>query len=100
MHHFYKLLFVASIALSQARSQPRTQADSIWSARSIVTMDAQRRVIENGAIAIRGDQIVDVGPRAAIDAAYQPKQRLDRPNAIITPGLINAHTHAAMSLFR
>ena len=30
----------------------------------------------------------------------QPKQRLDRPDAIIAPGLINTHTHAAMSLFR
>jgi 5-methylthioadenosine/S-adenosylhomocysteine deaminase len=96
MHHFYKLLFVSSIAWSQAR----TQVDWIWSARYVVTMDAQRRLIENGAVAIRGDQIVDVGPRAAIDAAYQPKQRLDRPNAIMTPGLINTHTHAAMSLFR
>jgi 5-methylthioadenosine/S-adenosylhomocysteine deaminase len=74
--------------------------DWIWSARYVVTMDAQRRLIENGAIAIRGDRIIDVGARDAIDKAYQPKQRLDRPDAILTPGLINTHTHAAMSLFR
>ena len=34
----------------------------------MVTVDAQRRVIENGAVAIQGDHIVDVGPRAEIDA--------------------------------
>jgi 5-methylthioadenosine/S-adenosylhomocysteine deaminase len=75
-------------------------ADTIWSGRYVITMDAQRRMIENGAVAIRGDRIVGVGTKAEIDARYQAKQRLDRPNAILAPGLINTHTHAAMSLFR
>src|SRR5271167_426999 len=74
--------------------------DSIWTARYVVTMDAQRRVIENGAIAVTGDHIVAVGTRAQIDKDYQSKQRVDRPDAILAPGLINTHTHAAMSLFR
>jgi len=92
--HALTLLFFAAVTLHAA------PADWIWSARWIVTMDAQHRVIENGAIAIVGDHIVDVGPRAAIDKTWQPKQRLDRPNAILAPGLINTHTHAPMSLFR
>ncbi|HLH39436.1 MAG TPA: amidohydrolase [Bryobacteraceae bacterium] len=87
-------LLIAAVA---ARGAP---ADWIWSARYVVTMDAQRRVIENGAVAIVGDHIAAVGPRAEIDRAWQAKQRLDRPNAILAPGLINAHTHVPMSLFR
>src|SRR5438067_12769282 len=75
-------------------------ADWIWSARFVITEDAQHRVIPNGAIAIRGDRIVGVGTKAAIDARFQPKQRLDRSDAILAPGLIDTHTHAAMSLFR
>jgi 5-methylthioadenosine/S-adenosylhomocysteine deaminase len=75
-------------------------ADLIWSARYVITMDAQRRIIENGAVAIKGDRILAVGPRAEIDARFQARQRLDRPEAILAPGLINTHTHAAMSLFR
>src|SRR5215831_7828735 len=75
-------------------------ADWIWSARYVITMDAQRRVIENGAVAINGDRIAAVGAKSEIDARYQAKQRLDRPDAILAPGLINTHTHAAMSLFR
>jgi 5-methylthioadenosine/S-adenosylhomocysteine deaminase len=63
-------------------------------------MDAQRRVIENGAVAVAGDHIVDVGTRAEIDRRYSARQRLERPDAILAPGLINTHTHAAMSLFR
>ena len=75
-------------------------ADWIWSARYVITENPQRRVIENGAVAIRGERIVGVGTKAEIDARFQAKQRLDRPEAILAPGLINTHTHAAMSLFR
>jgi 5-methylthioadenosine/S-adenosylhomocysteine deaminase len=75
-------------------------ADWIWSARYVITMDTQRRVIENGAVAVRGERILGVGSKAEIDSRFQPKQRLDRPDAILAPGLINTHTHAAMSLFR
>jgi 5-methylthioadenosine/S-adenosylhomocysteine deaminase len=89
---FSFFLFVLALA-----AEP---ADFIWSARYVITMDAQHRVIENGAVAIRGDRILAVGTKAEIDARFQPKQRLDRPDAILAPGLINTHTHAAMSLFR
>ena len=51
-------------------------------------------------MAIRGDRIVGVGTKAEIDARFQAAQRLDRPDAILAPGLIDTHTHAAMSLFR
>src|SRR5713101_2204970 len=95
-----KLAVYPLVICAVACGPPRTQVDWIWSARYVVTMDTQRRVIENGAIAVQGDQIVDVGARSTIDQAYQAKRRLDRPTAIITPGLINTHTHAAMSLFR
>jgi 5-methylthioadenosine/S-adenosylhomocysteine deaminase len=75
-------------------------ADWIWSARFVITEDPQHRVIENGAVAVTGGRIVGVGTRAEIDAKFQAKRRLDRPDAILAPGLINTHTHAAMSLFR
>jgi 5-methylthioadenosine/S-adenosylhomocysteine deaminase len=63
-------------------------------------MDPTRRVIENGAVAISGDHIVQAGTRQEIDAKYRAGDRLDRPKAILIPGLINTHTHAAMSLLR
>jgi 5-methylthioadenosine/S-adenosylhomocysteine deaminase len=93
MRLFYSLILCACVGRAAA-------VDSIWSARYVVTMDGQHRVIENGAVAIAGDHIVAVGTRAQIDKDYQPKQRVDRPDAILAPGLINTHTHAAMSLFR
>jgi 5-methylthioadenosine/S-adenosylhomocysteine deaminase len=93
MRLFYSF-FLAAVALL---AEP---ADWIWSARYVLTMAPQRRVIENGAVAVRGDRIVAVGAKTDIDRRFQPKQRLDRPDAMLAPGLINTHTHAAMSLFR
>ncbi len=75
-------------------------ADWIVTARVVIPMDTQRRVIENGAVAVRGERILAVGPTAEILRAYQASQRLDRPDDIIAPGLISTHTHAAMSLMR
>ena len=66
----------------------------------MVTMDAGRRVIDDGAIAIRGDQIVAVGTRAELEALYRPGRRIDARGRVILPGLINGHTHAAMTLMR
>lgn len=88
----YSLLFVTALA-----AEP---VDWIWSGRYVVTMDGARRIIDNGAVAIRGAEIVAVDARASIDARYQAKQRLDQPASLIAPGLISTHTHAAMSLFR
>jgi 5-methylthioadenosine/S-adenosylhomocysteine deaminase len=92
-----KWLPLFTVAASLFGAEP---ADQIWSARYVITQDAQRRVIPNGAMAIRGERIVGVGTRAEIDAKFQARQRLDRPDAILAPGLINTHTHAAMALFR
>jgi len=74
--------------------------DLIVSGRQVVTMDAGGRIINGGAVAVKGERIVAVGPRGEIDKTYKAKQRIDRPDALITPGLVNTHTHAPMSLFR
>jgi 5-methylthioadenosine/S-adenosylhomocysteine deaminase len=98
MRHLCKLaLLTATFAIG---GLAQTRVDTIWSARYVVTMDPQRRVIENGAVAVTGDHIVAAGPRVEIDKQYRAAERIDRFDAILAPGLINTHTHAAMSLFR
>src|ERR1035438_6940661 len=79
------LLFVSALAAEAA--------DWIWPGRYVVSMDPQRRVIENGAIAIRGERILAAGPKAEIERRYQSRRRIDRPDAILAPGLIDTHTH-------
>jgi 5-methylthioadenosine/S-adenosylhomocysteine deaminase len=93
MYRFCSFFFTLVLAAAEP-------ADSIWSARYVITVDPQHRVIENGAVAVKDGRIAAVGTRTQINARYSTRQRLDRPDAILAPGLINTHTHAAMSLFR
>ncbi len=57
-------------------------------------------IIENGAVAVVGSTIRDVGPYEVIKEKYDFLIELRRPSGLIMPGLINAHTHAPMVLFR
>ncbi len=75
-------------------------AGAIWTARYVVTMDVGRRVIENGAVAVGDGRILAVGPRADIERRFRTRNRVDTPNGILMPGLVNTHAHVPMSLFR
>ncbi|HKP72473.1 MAG TPA: amidohydrolase [Pyrinomonadaceae bacterium] len=63
-------------------------------------MDGSRRVIEDGAIAVKGGRIVAVGPRAEIGTKYSARETIDARGKVVIPGLINGHTHVPMTLFR
>lgn len=76
------------------------QVDLLLSHGLVVTMDANHQLLEDGAIAIKGDSIIAVGPAARLASTYQPRRVIDVHGAILLPGLINAHTHMAMSFFR
>ena len=66
----------------------------------VLTQNETREVFHPGAVAIQGAEIVAVGPAAELTARFASERRLDYPMGLIMPGLINSHTHAAMSLFR
>jgi 5-methylthioadenosine/S-adenosylhomocysteine deaminase len=63
-------------------------------------MDGSDRVFSPGAVAIVGGKIVAVGTPSELLSLYSPKQKISRPHSVVLPGLVNTHTHAAMSLFR
>ncbi len=69
---------------------------------TIVTQNAQRRIIKNGAVLIEDDKIADIGLSAKLEKKYAKakKKVIDGRGQVLIPGLINAHTHAAMSLLR
>jgi 5-methylthioadenosine/S-adenosylhomocysteine deaminase len=66
----------------------------------IVTMDARRRVIEDGAVAIAGDRIVAVGDLRELAAAHPDAARSGGPDAIVLPGFIDCHSHSTQALLR
>ncbi len=67
---------------------------------TVVTMNAKGDVIEDGAVAIDGNQIVAVGKRTEITKQFRAKRVINATGKAVIPGLINTHTHVPMSLFR
>lgn len=65
-----------------------------------VTMDKDRRVIEDSAIVIRGDRIEFVGKRSELGTRGRGARVVNATGKVIIPGLINTHTHVPMALFR
>jgi len=85
---------------AQGRRQRAQPVDLLVLGGVIVTMDQTRRVIDDGGIAITNGRIVAIGPRAEIERAYTARQRVSSVGKVLTPGLINGHTHVPMVLFR
>jgi 5-methylthioadenosine/S-adenosylhomocysteine deaminase len=67
---------------------------------TVVTFDPRGTVIADGAVAVVEDRIAAVGPATEVEASYPAAERIDARGGLILPGLINAHTHAPMVLFR
>lgn len=76
------------------------QCSLLLHAKKIQTQDAQRRILEDTSLAINDGKIVDIGPRRQLECNWQATRTSDLGNVLILPGLINAHTHAAMTLLR
>jgi 5-methylthioadenosine/S-adenosylhomocysteine deaminase len=96
------VVLAPSPALAQTATNQPVSVDLVITGGTIVTMDPERRVIENGAIAVRGDTILAIGPR---DYSFFPKglvakQTINAEGKLIMPGLINGHTHIPMVLMR
>ena len=92
------LAVVASIVPLLAQA-PRA-VDLIVANGIVVTMDAERRVISPGSVAISGHSIVGVGTADRIAQDFKGRDTLNAQGRVVMPGLINTHTHAPMVLYR
>ena len=88
------LFFLSGGPAGGRKISGKERVDLIAAGGTIVTMDGERRIIEDGAIAVKGDAIVAVGKRAEIEAKYMAPRRIQAQGKLILPGLINGHTHA------
>ncbi|CAB5589115.1 amidohydrolase [Providencia hangzhouensis] len=96
---FLKSLLAISIISASFSSFAATSADIIIVDGTILTMDAQKQVIDHGTVVIKGNKIIAVGgPELA--QSYQAPSILNVDGDIVMPGLINTHTHASMTVFR
>jgi 5-methylthioadenosine/S-adenosylhomocysteine deaminase len=76
------------------------QADLLVGGRYVLPLAGGTEALENAAVAVRGDSIVEIGPLQDLKAKYPGARRLIEEQGLVMPGLINSHTHAAMACFR
>src|SRR5437867_12795804 len=88
-----QFLFPVSVS-SQAMRQ---KADLIIAGGRVITMDGARTIYDDGAVVVRGDTIVAVGPRAAVEAKYASSQTIDAHGKLVLLGLINCHSQESMT---
>ena len=77
-----------------------TDVDTLLRCRWIVPVVPHGLVLEDHAIAVAGGRIVEVLPVAAAEERYRARDVADLGHHVVIPGLVNAHTHAAMTLLR
>ncbi len=74
------------------------QADIVINNGTILTLDSKNSILENGFLCIRGDSIFKIG--TGNPTSFKAEKIINAGGGLILPGLVNCHTHAAMSLFR
>jgi 5-methylthioadenosine/S-adenosylhomocysteine deaminase len=75
-------------------------ADILLTNAIVLTMDKELNLYEPGAVAIKGNSILAVGPEAELKNDYPSSQPFDCQGKVLMPGLVNAHTHVPMTLLR
>ena len=83
-----------------AAERPDPVADSVIAPRLLLPVAPDNVVLEDAAVAVRGTDIVAVGPPAELRARFHAARQLALPNHLLMPGLVNAHGHLAMTLLR
>ncbi len=76
------------------------KVDRMISGGTILVMDDNDHTIRNGAVAIKGENIIAVGGKEDIENRYISSEIINAEGFLVMPGLINCHTHAPMTYFR
>jgi len=74
--------------------------DILISGGAVITMDPGRRVITEGAVAVEGGRIVDIGGAEELNARHAAKRVIDAKHKIVMPGLFDGHSHAGHALVK
>ncbi|MGW0570634.1 MULTISPECIES: amidohydrolase [Streptomyces] len=81
-------------------SQRPASADLLIHGGDVLTVDEAGTIVPDGAVAVRDGEIVEVGPAGELRTRYAAAETLDATGCLVLPGLVNAHTHLAMTLLR
>jgi 5-methylthioadenosine/S-adenosylhomocysteine deaminase len=100
MTRFLCAVLVAAGSLSVPGQTERRPVSLVITGGIVVTMDPGAKVLQPGAVAIDGRDIVAVDNVEAIAQRYTASETIDASGQVVLPGLINTHTHAPMVLYR
>jgi len=94
------LLTAAFLSIIGCSESTEDRIDLIIEGDYVVTMDEAGTVISDGAVAVDDGMILAVGAAAGIHSSFTAIDTLEGSNRIVMPGLVNGHSHAAMTLLR
>ena len=66
----------------------------------VITVDEKRRIIKDGAVAVEGNKIIDVGKTEDLVKKYKADEVIDAKDKIVMPGLVDTHVHLAQAMIR
>jgi 5-methylthioadenosine/S-adenosylhomocysteine deaminase len=78
----------------------KTGVDLLITGDYLLTFNQKEAVVERGSVAVKADRIVAIGETSSVKEKIEAREVLDASGCLIMPGLINLHTHAAMTCFR
>ena len=82
-------------------NNPRPEpADLLVRNSYLVTVAADRRILTNGAVAIKDGRVIDVGRDVELSANYTAKRVIDAAGAVVHPGFVDTHIHLLYHLLR
>jgi 5-methylthioadenosine/S-adenosylhomocysteine deaminase len=86
--------------MMKQEKENKIRVDLLVSGDYLLTFNHKKEVVEKGAVALKGDRIVAIGQASSIEKQIEAREILDASGCLVMPGLINVHTHAAMTCFR
>jgi 5-methylthioadenosine/S-adenosylhomocysteine deaminase len=90
----------AQVASKPQASSSKDKVDLLISGGTVITMNGDRLILEDGALAVKGDVITAIDFRSVIENKYAAAQTIDARGKLVLPGFINGHTHVPMTLLR
>jgi 5-methylthioadenosine/S-adenosylhomocysteine deaminase len=88
------------MTIGNERPLPRVEVDLLLANGVVITMDAERRILADGAVAVARDRIVGVGRSGDLQQRFSPRRRIDMAGGVLQPGFIDCHVHLSQHLGR
>jgi 5-methylthioadenosine/S-adenosylhomocysteine deaminase len=91
---------VTELSKAPHAAQAPQPCDLLIAGGLLMTLDSAQRIFADGAVAITGSLIIDVGDRSALECRWQPARRIDARHRMVMPGLVNVHNHSPLMITR